>query len=53
MFSPFKLGFQPTEKKKLDDAIFWLYGGCGVHLNREISNVSWVALAVGNLALSI
>jgi hypothetical protein len=38
-------GFQPTEKKS-DGAISGIYGGCGVRLNREISNFSWVALAV-------
>jgi hypothetical protein len=46
VFYPFKLGFQPTEKKKSDDAISGLYGGCGVRLNRETFNFSWVALAV-------
>jgi hypothetical protein len=41
-----KLGFQPTEKKKSDGAISGLYSGCGVRLNQETSNFSWVALAV-------
>jgi hypothetical protein len=45
-FSPFTLDFQPTEKKKLDDAIAGLYGGSGVRLNRETFNFSWVSLAV-------
>jgi hypothetical protein len=43
--SPFNLGFQPTEKKKSDGAISELCGGCGVHLNPEPFNFSWVALA--------
>jgi hypothetical protein len=46
MFSPFKLGFQPIEKKKSDGAISGLSGGCGLHLNQETSNFSWVVLAV-------
>jgi hypothetical protein len=46
MFSLFKLGFQPTAKKKSDGSISVRYGGCGVRLNRETSNFSWVALAV-------
>jgi hypothetical protein len=53
MFFPFKLGLQPTEKKESGDAISELYSGCGVRLNRETSNFSWVALAVWILALSI
>jgi glutamate mutase epsilon subunit len=53
IFSPFKLVFQPTEKKKSDDVIVGLYGGCGVRLNRETSSPSWVTLAVWTLALSI
>jgi hypothetical protein len=52
-FSPFKLSFQSTEKKKSDGAISGIDGGCGVDLNRETSNFSWVALAVGTLALPI
>jgi hypothetical protein len=44
MFSLFKLGVQPTEKKKSDGAIYGLSGGCGVHLNRETFNFSWVAV---------
>jgi hypothetical protein len=46
IFSPFKLGFQQTEKKKSDGATSGLYGGCGVRLNRETSNFSWVTLAL-------
>jgi hypothetical protein len=46
ILSPFKLDFQPTEKKKSDGAISGLYDGCGARLNRETSNYSWVALAV-------
>jgi hypothetical protein len=53
MSSPFTLNFQPTKKKKSDGAIYGLYGGYGVYLNRETSNFSWVALAVSIPALSI
>jgi hypothetical protein len=52
MFSPFKLGFQPTEKKESGGAISGLSGGCGVRLNRETSNFSWASLAVWTLVLS-
>jgi hypothetical protein len=45
IFSPFKLGFQPTEKKKSDGAISGRYDACGVRLNQETSNFSRVALA--------
>jgi hypothetical protein len=46
IFSPFKLDFQPTEKKKSDGAISVLYDGCGMRLNRETFYFSWVSLAV-------
>jgi hypothetical protein len=46
IFSPFKLGLQPIEKKKSDGAISGLYGDCGVRLNLETYNFSWVAPAV-------
>jgi hypothetical protein len=46
IFASFTLGFHPTKKKKSDTAISGLYGGCGVFLNRETSDFSWVALAV-------
>jgi hypothetical protein len=46
IFSAVKLGFQTTEKKKSDGAMSGLYGGCGVSLNRETSDFSWVVLAV-------
>jgi hypothetical protein len=44
MFSPFKVGFRPTEKEKSDGAISGIYGGCSVRLNRETSNVFEVEL---------
>jgi hypothetical protein len=31
-------------KEKSDGAMSELYGGCGMRLNREISNFSWVAV---------
>jgi hypothetical protein len=46
-------GFSANRKEKSDDAISGLCGGCGVGLNRETPNFSWVALAVCALALSI
>jgi hypothetical protein len=46
IFSPFKPGFQPTEKKNSDGAISGLCGVCGVLLNRETSHFFWVTLAM-------
>jgi hypothetical protein len=46
-------GVSANRKEKLDGAISGLHGGCGVRLNRETSNFSWVALAVRTFALSI
>jgi hypothetical protein len=39
-------GFSANRKEMSEGAISGVDGDCGVRLNRETSNFSWVALAV-------